>query len=143
MSEAEKDEFGRQKIEPLRHPRDLFTPEQQAEMDEHLFNMAETTRTSRLRFEETLPNTRLIYVNADAECDEALTQVEMAYCRLADELDVLASIVRSLAASDPMDRMWCKWCGEGQWTLNDPGLHDEVSCLWVRAVRWVEQADNT
>lgn len=123
---------------PLRHPRDLFTEEQQAQMDRELSNMAQQSAASRLRFVDSADQpVRLIYVNADAECDEALRMVEQAYGVMADRFDVAWEVLRDLAASDP----W-RWVHRDEayaGNLN-PGDGDVYVCTHCQANRVVAEA---
>jgi len=94
---------------PLNHPRDLFTPEQQAQMDRELRNMNAARDVPLGRGEEI----RLVYVNADAECDEALRTIEVAYAELLERYQVLAARGINQPSKHYADmKMWLEYAHE-------------------------------
>ena len=133
---------------PLNHPRDLFTPEQQAQMDRELRNMNAARDVPLGRGEEI----RLVYVNADAECDEALRTTEVAYAELLERYEVLAAIVRDLADKEDIwhygEAIACPHChitvdrmADVVDVLEDDSNH-APGCSWGRARVFVKGQDN-
>lgn len=126
----DKDEFGRQKLSQLGHPRDLFTPEEQQELDAQLASM------------NAQKNVKLLPAESE------LRTVRIAYQRLIEVSGKSLAVLSDLAALSFQHGRGqrCSFCDGAETPVSDKlpasfAMVHEPDCVWLRASQIVGNND--